>query len=184
MRVERLREEFDLQFDVCAFDLRPDLPPEGMTRQQAYAGRTYPPGYLENMRQMALDSGIEMQRPALIPNTRKAHEATEFARAAGRLLPFHEAVFRAYWVDERNIGDVDVLCDIAAGCGIDAQALRAALEEGRHAAEVQEQIDWSRAAGVTGVPTVIVEEKFAVVGAQDYEVFRDVARRVTSGAVA
>lgn len=184
MRVERLQEEFDLQFGVCAYDLRPGIPPEGMPREQASTGRVYPPGYLDNMRQMAADSGIEMKRPPFIPNTHKAHEATEFARETGKLLEFHRATFKAYWTGERNIGDAAILCEIAAECGLDAAALAAALTDGRYAREVQEQMEWARAAGVTGVPTVIFEEKFAVVGAQDYEVFRDVATRVASGRLA
>lgn len=183
MRVERLADEFALQFDVCAYDLRPDIPPEGLSRKLASAGRVYPPGYQDNMRQMALESGIEMKRPALIPNTHKAHEATEFAREAGKLLEFHRAAFKAYWTDERNIGDVAVLCEIASECGMDAEALRQALDDGRYAGEVQEQMEWARAVGVTGVPTVIFEEKFAVVGAQDYATFRDVASRVASGRI-
>jgi predicted DsbA family dithiol-disulfide isomerase len=184
VRAERLLEEFEVQFDVCAYDLRPGIPLEGMSREEATRGRTYPAGYLENLRQTALDSGIDMKRPAIIPNTRKAHEATEFAREGGRLLPFHRAVFQAYWEEERDIGDAGVLCEIGGGCGLDAGALRRALDEGRYAARVQEQMDWSREAGVTGVPTFIFEEKFAVVGAQDYEVFRDVASRVASGRLA
>ena len=178
MRVERLLHEFGVDFDVCAFDLKPGIPPEGLPRQQVYAGRTYPSGYLDNMRQMAADSGIEMKRPPLIPNTRKPHEATEFARDNGRLLEFHCAVFKAYWADEENIGDPAVLCRIAADCGMNGGALEAALGDGRYAGRIEEQMAWSRDVGITGVPTVIFDGRIAVVGAQDYETFRDVARRV------
>lgn len=178
MRAERLAEEFALDFDVCAFDLKPGIPPEGLSRDRVYAGRVYPPDYVDNLIQTARDAGIEMKRPPIIPNTRKAHEATEFAKEAGRLLAFHRAVFHAYWEREENIGDVDVVCGIGKECGLDADALRQALNDGRYAAEVEEQIAWTRAAGITGVPTFIFEEKFALVGAQDHEVFRDVAKRV------
>ena len=75
MRVERLREEFDVEFEVFAYDLKPGLPPEGLPREQVYAGRVYPPGYVDSMREIARQSGIEMKRPAIIPSTRKAHEA-------------------------------------------------------------------------------------------------------------
>jgi predicted DsbA family dithiol-disulfide isomerase len=183
VRVERLAEEFELGFDPCAFDLKPGIPPEGLPRDQVYAGRVYPEGYIDNMRQMAAAGGVEMKRPPLIPNTRKAHEATEFAREYGTgeaLLAFHRAIFHAYWTDERNIGDLSVLCDVAASCRLDALVLREALADGRYAAAVDEQMLWARAAGVTGVPTVIYEGRFTVVGAQDYEVFLDVARRVIS----
>src|SRR6266508_1076588 len=174
-------EEFAVEFDVRAFDLRPGIPPEGISREEATRGRVYPPGYLDHLSQTAHDSGIEMKQPPLIPNTRKAHEATEFARGAGQLLPFHRAVFRAYWEGEENIGDVAVLLRTGAECGLDAEAMRAALDEGRYAAEVEGQIAWTRAAGITGVPTFIFDERFALVGAQDYEVFRDVARRIAEG---
>jgi len=174
-------EEFDVQFDACAFDLKPGLPPEGMPREQVYAGRVYPDGYVDNLLQTARDAGIEMKRPSIIPNTHRAHEATEFARDANRLLEFHRAVFHAYWVEEQNIGDVDVLSSVAAGCGLDAEALRAALADGRYAPRVEEQMAWTKAVGVTGVPTTIFDERFSVVGAQEYELFRDVATRVASG---
>jgi predicted DsbA family dithiol-disulfide isomerase len=176
-------EEFAVEFDVCAFDLRPGIPPEGIAREEASRGRVYPPGYLDNLRQTARDAGIEMKRPPLIPNTRKAHEATEFAREAGSLLSFHQAVFRAYWEGEQNIGDVDMLCKIGAQCGMRAAALREALNDGRYAARVEEQIAWTRAAGITGVPTFIFDERFALVGAQEHEVFRDLARRIVEGRV-
>ncbi len=177
-RVERLIDEFAVEFDVGAYELRPELPPEGLPRDKVQANRVYPPGYLDNMRQTAREAGIEMKRPALAPNTRKAHEATEFAKEAGRLLHFHRAVFRAYWEAEENIGDVEVLSRIGAECGLDAAGLRAAIDSRRFVAPVEEQIEWSRAVGITGVPTFIFDEKFSLVGAQEYEVFRDVARRI------
>lgn len=176
-----MSEEFAVEFDAWAYDLRPGIPPDGISREQASAGRVYPQGYVDNLIQTARDAGIDMKRPPLIPNTRKAHEATEFAKEAGRLMLFHRAVFAAYFEREENIGDIEVLCRIGAESGLDANALREALLDGRYAAEVEEQIAWTRAAGVTGVPTFIFQEKFALVGAQDYEVFRDVASRVVSG---
>ena len=190
-RLEKLREEYDIELEVGAFELRPGIPPQGMSREEISRGRIYPPGYLDNLRATAAEAGIEMKRPALVPNTRKAHEATEFAGGHGRLWEIHRALFHAYFEEERNIGDVDVLCDIYAGIGLDAAELRLALTDGRYAAEVEEQLAWARAAGVTGVPTVIFSagggsasggnEQFAVVGAQEYAVFRDVAGRVAAG---
>jgi predicted DsbA family dithiol-disulfide isomerase len=178
VRAEGLAEEYELDIDFCAFDLRPGTPPEGIARREAYAGRTYPPGYVDNLLQTAKEAGIEMKRPAIVPNTRKAHEATEFARGHGKLLEFHRAAMHAYWVEERNIGDVEVLCEVAAVCGLDADGLREALADGWYAGEVKEQMEWARSVGVTGIPTTILEDRFALVGAQDYDVFRDVARRV------
>ncbi len=172
-----------MEIEACAFDLRPGLPPQGLPRDQAYPGRSYPQGYLDHLRQTAAEAGIDMKRPAVVANTRKAHDATEFAAEQGCLWEFQRAVFHAYWEEEQNISDADVLCRLAAGCGLDADALRRALDEGRYSPRVEEQMTWARAAGVSGVPTFIFEGKFAVVGAQDYDVFRDVASRILSGEI-
>jgi len=183
VRVERLRQEFDLEFDICAFDLRPGLPPAGLPREEAYRGRSYPPGYFDQLRQTAEEAGIDMKRPDVVANTRKAHEATEFARDGDRLMEFHRAVFRAYWEEGENISDGDVLCRLAGECGLDGEELRRALADGRYAPRVDEQMRWSRAAGVGGIPTFIFDDRFAVVGAQEYDLFADVAARIVKGEV-
>jgi len=183
VRVERLCREFGVELDVWAYNLRPGLPPQGLPRDEVYRDRSYPPGYVERMRQTAKESGIEMIAPPVVANTLKAHEATEFAREGGRLPQFHRAVFAAYWERGENIGEVDVLCAVAAGCGLDADGLRQALADGRYRQRVEEQMAWGLAAGLGGVPTVIFNDKFAVVGAQDYEVFADVAQRIAGGAL-
>jgi len=223
VRVERLCEEFDVEFDAWAYDLRPGLPPEGLPRDEVYREGRYPPGYLDRLRETARESGIEMIAPPVVANTFKAHQATEFAKDGGRLPRFHRAVFAAYWekgenigdeevlcrlarecgldadglraaladgryvqrVEEQmageNIGDEDVLCRLAQECGLDADGLRAALADGRYVQRVEEQMAWARNAGLGGVPTFIFNDKFALVGAQDYEVFADVARRIQRG---
>ena len=182
-RLEQLRGEFEVTLSACAFDLRPGIPPEGVARA-ATKGKTYPPGYLDNLRQTALDAGIDLKRPALVPNTRKAHQATEFTRdAGGDLWAVHRALFRAYFEEERNIGDTDVVVQACAEAGVDAGALREALDEGRYSDEIEKQMEWSRSNGVTGVPTTIFNGRFAVVGAQDLDLLRDVAGRIVRGEV-
>ncbi len=181
MRVERLREEFDIEFDAWAYNLRPGIPAEGLPRDEVYKGSRYPSGYLDRLRETARQSGIEMIAPPVVANTFKAHEATEFAKEGGRLPQFHRAVFAAYWERGENIGDEEVLCRLASECGLDGDALRTALADGRYRQRVEEQMAWARAAGLGGVPTFIFNERFALVGAQEYEMFADVARRVQRG---
>ena len=177
-RFERLDEDFDVEWDICAYDLKPGLPAEGMARSDVYAGRVYPPGYLDRMYELANADGIKMKRPAWVPNTRIAHEATEFARDHGALMPFHSAVYSAYWERERNISLPDVLAEIATECGLDSEGLREALADRRYRDRIDGQFEWARLANITAVPAVIVESRFAVVGAQDYDVYRDVAQRL------
>ena len=81
----------------------------------------------------------------------------------------HDALYKAYFVDGRNIGDIDVLVDIAQSFGLDAQSAREVLITRRFKDSVD--ADWvnSRAIGVTGVPTFVCGQS-GVVGAQPYEI--------------
>ena len=68
-------------------------------------------------------------------------------------LAFDEAVFAALWQEGRDIGDEDVLVDIATGAGIDAETVRSALDDDGLRAELREQFGAAQQQGVTGVPT-------------------------------
>jgi predicted DsbA family dithiol-disulfide isomerase len=178
VRVERLCQEFDVELDVWAYDLRPGIPPEGLPRDQVYRGSRYPLGYFDKLREMARESGIQMIAPPVVANTLKAHQATEFAKDRGRLREFHRAVFSACWERGENIDREDVLCRLARECGLDGDELRAALADARYARRVEEQIAWARSANLGGVPAFIFDQKFTLVGAQEYQVFADIARRI------
>jgi predicted DsbA family dithiol-disulfide isomerase len=67
---------------------------------------------------------------------------------------------------------------VGAEAGLDATSLKQALDEGRFRARVQEGIDWSRAVGVTAIPTFIFDEKYGVVGAQELPVLRQVLQEL------
>jgi predicted DsbA family dithiol-disulfide isomerase len=178
VRVEQLRREFALQVEFWAYDLRPDLPPEGLPRNLVYRDVRYTPEYFQHLRQVAEESGIRLGLPPVVANTHKAHEATEFAKEHGAVDAFSRALFAAYWEGEENIGEIDALCRLAEECGLDGQALQQALESGRHAQRVEEQMEWARREGIGGVPTFIFDGRFALEGAQGYDVFKSVTERI------
>ena len=167
-----------MDVEFWAFDLRPDLPPEGLPRDVVYQSARYTPEYFQHLLQVAQDSGISLRPPPVIANTHKAHEATEFAKEHGAADCFSRAVFAAYWEREENIGQIDVLCGLAQECGLDGKALRETLENGRYAERVEEQMEWARREDIGGVPTIIFDGRFALVGAQSYDVFKSVAERI------
>jgi predicted DsbA family dithiol-disulfide isomerase len=177
-----------VEVEAWAFELRPDLPPEGLPRGVAYRGSRFGPDYFEHLRQIAEEAGLRLNAPPLVANTRLAHEATEFAREHGDAHAFSRAVFAAYWENEEDIGEVDVLCRLAGELGMDGEALREALSSGRYHERVLEQLEWCRSQGVAGVPTFVFsawgqfgageELSFALVGAQTYDVFKSVTERI------
>ncbi len=102
-------------------------------------------------------------------NSRLAQELGKWADTQPGGEAIHDALYRAYFVDARNIGDPDILVEIAQSVGLPVEAARAVLTERRFKDEVD--ADWakSHAYGVTGVPT-FVAQRYGVVGAQPYEV--------------
>jgi predicted DsbA family dithiol-disulfide isomerase len=178
VRVEQLRQEFAVELEFWAYDLRPHLPPEGLPRDVVYRGARYTPEYLQHLQQVAEASGIRLRRPPVVANTQKAHEATEFAKEQGAVDAYARAVFAAYWEGEENISEVDVLCRLAHEGDLDGQALRQALESGRYTERVEDQMEWTRREEIGAVPTFIFDGRFALQGAQSYDVFRSVAERI------
>jgi predicted DsbA family dithiol-disulfide isomerase len=87
-------------------------------------------------------------------------------------------MFKAYFDDLEDIGQVDTIVRIGESAGLDGAALREALESGAYRQQVDDGIQWAREVGVTGVPTFIINETWAVVGAQDYAVFESLLKKL------
>ena len=85
-----------------------------------------------------------------------------------------EALLSGHFEHGLDIGDVDALARVGADAGLDEGEVRAALADGRYKAAVASDIDMARQIGVTGVPFVVVDMKYAVSGAQPPELFREV----------
>jgi predicted DsbA family dithiol-disulfide isomerase len=122
--------------------------------------------------------GITLVEREWIPSSRRAHECTEHARAAGRLAPFHAAVLRAYWSEAKDIHDWAVLEEAAREAGVDPAAMRAAVEAGELAQAVEERVAVARDNGIHAVPTFVFDDRFLVEGAQTIEVFQRVMERL------
>lgn len=126
----------------------------------------------ESFRRRGAEFGLEVGDFRLLSNTHAAIAAAEYARDEGGFERFHEALFQAYFVEGRDIGDRGVLEGLAAGCGLDSERMRAALEAGtydaRLAAVRHEAGTWL----LQGVPTFIVNGEHTIVGAQSLDTFR------------
>jgi len=133
---------------------------------------------MEMLQSMAAAAGIVLRTPPVIANSHHAFQLAEYARAEGRFADMHRALFRAYFEDGRNIGEIDALTEIAAQVGLDPAAARAALESGRYAEVVDGQIEDARDLGLTSTPTFLFADRYALVGAQEYQLFEQVMQRL------
>ena len=123
------------------------------------------------LKQMANAVGLEMVFATRIPNTRIAHEATEYARQKGKGFEFHHAVFDKFYGRGEDVSKWDVLRDAALQVGLDAEEMQREVEAGKYTATVNALVKEASQIGVTGVPTYVLNDRYAIVGAQPYEAF-------------
>ena len=105
-------------------------------------------------------------------NSHLALEAAAFAEEHGDLWRFHRRMYKAYFEDLENIGGPETVLRVGAEAGLPEASLREALETGRYRERVDEGIAWSRGVGVTAIPTFVLNRRYAIVGAQELETFR------------
>ena len=164
-----MREEYDITVHGKAYVLRPDIPKEGAHRQPK-------PGesgdeLSEPLRTYAEQSGLIMRRFSLTPYTMYALEATEYAQEKGQFDAFHLATYKGYWEDGKNLGDLEVIRELALDCGLDWPELSERLESGYHRDTVLAQYQEAVNLGIRGVPAFLIGNQLFT-GAQPYEIFK------------
>jgi len=103
---------------------------------------------------VALELGVPLSPPRLVPWTRKAHELVMHAAASGRAAEVREALFRAFFVEGRDIGRVDVLVAVARDQGLDLTETKAVLDVDRYGTEVADRRADALRSGLRTVPTL------------------------------
>ena len=121
------------------------------------------------LRKAADELGLPLGERARTYNSRLTQELAKRAESRGRDEEFHDAVFRAYFVDGRNIGKVDVLADLVGSISLPEDEARGVLAKRPFKEAVDGDWARSREMGITAVPTFVINNH-GVVGAQPYEV--------------
>jgi predicted DsbA family dithiol-disulfide isomerase len=159
------------------FQLNPDMAIAGMDRRAYLEGKfggkeaavkAYAP-VVEHAQNAGLT--INFEAMTRTPNTLDAHRLIHWAGIESKQTAAVDALFQAYFVDARDIGDAEVLGDIADGIGMDAAVVQKLLATDNDIDDIKSRDAHSRQMGVTSVPTFIVDNKHAVPGAQPPELW-------------
>ncbi|MEZ7197590.1 DsbA family oxidoreductase [Pseudodesulfovibrio karagichevae] len=169
--IDRLKRDFDIRDTWVPHELHPETPPEGRPLDDL-VDRFDLDNVIMTCNQRGEPYGIRFARAERLFNSRLALEAAEFARDAGRYHDFHGRMFRAGFTDGRNIGEIGVVLDVAAQTNLDTERLKEALTDHRFAARVADGSRKAREAGVTALPSFIIEGRPRITGAVDESVLR------------
>lgn len=169
--VEKLQAEYAIEVDWRPFYLYWDTPPEGRDLPE-HVLRARAAGSEQRLSQLAASFGMKFVSTKRIYNTRLAHEATEYARSHARHREFHAAVFQKVYAEGQDISQWDVLQVAARESELDPVEMQREVEAGKYTAEVEAQVQQAYRMGVSGVPTYVINDRYAIVGAQPHEVFK------------
>jgi predicted DsbA family dithiol-disulfide isomerase len=173
-RAAALRANTSISVSWRTFMLNPDTPKEGVDRK-SYLAKVMDPARLAAAQTTleamaaAADAPIALDAATRIPNTIDAHRVVHWAAGYSVAESVIDALFRAYFVDGRDIGQVEELIAIGESCGLDPGELRErlagdldrALVLGFHAAAAK--------LGISGVPVAVFNRKAALMGAESVE---------------
>jgi predicted DsbA family dithiol-disulfide isomerase len=162
------------------FPLHPDIPSEGLLLKDLFAGRGLDLDAMHARMKSLMDAeGLPYNRRTHTYNSRLAQELAKWADTKPGFEKIHDALYRAYFVDGRNLADKRVLLDVAKSVGLPVDEAESVLDDRTFKLEVD--ADWQKARqyGITGVPTFVVNGS-KVVGAQPYEVL---ARHLSAAGV-
>lgn len=173
------RPDVTAQIRWRAFQLNPDMPPEGMDRQTylsvKFGGAERAAEIYGHIDRVGKQAGIEFKfdRIPRAPNTLQAHRLIRFAARLqnGCSDAVVDGLFRAYFLEGRDIGHRDELLAIAEAAGLDRDAVSAYLDSDEDSGEIQAEDTFARRIGIGGVPCFIIGGKYALSGAQEPEAF-------------
>lgn len=182
-RLARLSEEFDVHVERRFLEIHPETPAEG--RPVSELG--YPPeqwaDMMENLNRMGKAEGIVFYERTFTTNSHKSLLLAEAAKEEGLDIfeALNEGLFRAYFSEGKNIGDPQVLRDVAEAAGVPAARIGQAWSDAAYEKRLARDHEAAARIGITGIPTFIVDGRWILEGAVPVEMLREVAQKIAAG---
>jgi predicted DsbA family dithiol-disulfide isomerase len=172
--IKQLNSSVEIQKIWYPFELNPDMPEAGMDRKvyrsQKFGSWEYSQSLDAKTVQATQADGIAFRYDLMTvtPNTLKAHRLTWFAGQQDKATAMAERILKAYFTEGQNIVEVEVLANLAAEVGMDAEAVKAFLLSDAGRQEVRELERQAIAQGIHGVPHIRIGQE-TISGAQPVE---------------
>ena len=171
------------------FELNPNMPPEGQNLREHIMekyGTTAEQSQQARNRLTSIGAKLgfafNFDDDSRMVNTFAAHQLLDWAEELGRQHPLKLALFDAYFTQQKDVSDMDVLLEAVRSIGLDAATAQQALDSGEHIDPVREKQQFWTSRGISGVPSMVFGGKYLLTGAQGSETYAQVLQRCLSEA--
>lgn len=171
--VDELKKEFEIDDEWISYELHPEVPVEGGKVSDLFPGMSVD-NMFNNLSNMGKKFGVTFSGTDLISNTHSALLASEYAKEKGKFHEFHNRLFYVYFNEGKNIGDVELLKSIAEDIGLDKEEMIKRIEDDLYENKLAQAMNIALQYEVNSTPTFIINDKYAIVGAQSIESFKKI----------
>src|SRR6185312_1364665 len=164
------------------------IPVEGIGRDQYLTTKFGSPeryqGIAQRVRAAAAAEGLDyaVDKISRQPNTRDAHRLIRWADGIGKAADMKQRLMDLYFTEGADLSNRAVLVQAAADVGLDPEDVRAALDSNKDIAEIEQEVEAAKEAGIQGVPCFILDGKYAISGAQAPEALAQAIEQVSAQA--
>ena len=185
-----MRPHYEFQTGWRPFQLNPEMPPEGMARREYLSAKFGGVDRADRVDEAVAAAGEEVglafdfRGIPRQPNTFDSHRLVRWSESAGVQNDVVEALFKAYFIEQVDVGDRSALVEIATRCGMDGDLVRELFERDADRDLVMAEEGIARRMGINGVPCFVIDHKYAISGAQEPSVLThvfDLARQDKTG---
>lgn len=180
-----LQDAVEVDFTFQPFELNPSMPPEGqdlsehitekygITKAQSDENRA-----IIQARGKDVDFDFNFTDESRMRNSFDAHRLLHWAKLEGKQAELKMALFKAHFTHNQDVSDHQTLANLAASVNLDLGAAKGILENGHFADDVRQQEQFWQQNGITSVPTVIINNKYAISGGQPADVFQNAIEEI------
>ncbi|GAA0489697.1 DsbA family oxidoreductase [Salinibacillus aidingensis] len=186
MALEQFPHKDEVEVEFKSFELDPNAP--AYTDESIYESLAAKFGSsIEQVKEMnkgiieqAADIGLEYNYDNMKPtNTFDAHRLAKYAQTQGKEKELTENLLYSYFTENKNVGDIDTIADIAEKTGMDREkTLEVLNDETAYADDVRADEQMARQIGANGVPFFVINQKYSLSGAQPLETFEKALEKV------
>lgn len=178
LRLDRLREYFQLKINWMLVEIHPETPVEGMPLADLCYGESRWRQMTDTLARLASEEGVTLPEQTFNANSHRALLLAEAAKQAGAdsFYRLHRRLFEAYFLEGQDIGDEAVLRRLAAGCGVPEEIVERAWSDPQYAQRLQQHLAAATRYDVRATPTVFFSEQHRLDGAVPYAQFVATAR--------